>query len=41
VEHYHLNTAFGNRVLDYCREAGIELAPDFIAKLKAHHALEE
>lgn len=41
VRHYHLNTALGNRVLDYCRDAGIALAPDFLAKLRVHHALEQ
>lgn len=41
VRHYHINTALGNRVLDYCREAGIVLTPEFIAKLRLHHALED
>jgi len=41
VRHYQLNTALGNAVLEYCREAGIELTPEFIANLKAHHALEQ
>ena len=41
VRHYHINTALGNRVLEHCRDAGIELAPDFIARLKLHHALEQ
>jgi hypothetical protein len=41
VRYFHLNTALGNKVLDYCRDAGITLEPDFIARLKAHHALEE
>ncbi|MFW6437711.1 MAG: hypothetical protein ACOCZ7_01750, partial [Armatimonadota bacterium] len=41
VRHYHLNTALGNGVLDYCDEAGIELTPEFIDDLKAHHALEQ
>ncbi len=41
VRHYHINTALGNAVLDYCRDAGIALAPEFIARLKLHHALEE
>ena len=41
VRYFHLNTALGNRVLDYCRDQGIDLEPDFIARLRAHHALEE
>ncbi|MGC9316660.1 MAG: hypothetical protein ACP5KN_01335, partial [Armatimonadota bacterium] len=34
VRHYHINTALGSRILDHCRDAGIELDPDFIARLK-------
>lgn len=41
VRHYHLNTALGNGVLDYLREAGITLNPEFIAKLRLHHAMDE
>lgn len=41
VRHSHINTALGNDVLDHCRKAGIVLNPDFIAKLKLHHPLEE
>ncbi len=41
VRYYQLNTALGNDVLGYLREAGIALDPAFIAKLRAHHALEE
>lgn len=41
VRYYHLNTALGNRVLEYCRDAGIVLAPDFIAKLRVNHPLAE
>ncbi len=41
VQHYHLNTALGNRILEHYRDAGIELAPEFIADLRAHHALED
>ncbi len=41
VEHYHLNTGLSNRVLEYCRDSGIELEPDFIARLKTHHPLED
>ncbi len=40
VRHHHLNTALSNRVLEHYRQAGVELAPDFIARLRAHHALE-
>ncbi len=41
VRYFHLNTTLGNSVLDYCRQAGIGLDPDFIARLRTHHALEE
>ncbi|HLS27138.1 MAG TPA: hypothetical protein VK041_00695 [Opitutales bacterium] len=41
VKHYHLNTALGNDLLNHLREADTELAPEFIEKLKAHHALEK
>lgn len=41
VRYYHLNTALGNRVLDYCRDAGIVLDPDFIGRLKLHYGLEQ
>ncbi|MBN2452620.1 MAG: hypothetical protein JXR77_19710 [Lentisphaeria bacterium] len=41
VRHAHVNTTLGKDILDYCREQGTVLTPDFIARLKAHHALEE
>jgi hypothetical protein len=41
VRHYQLNTALGNRVLEYIRDKGIELTPEFIDSLKAHHPLED
>lgn len=41
VRHFHLNTALGNRVLVYCRDRGIELKDDFVARLKSHHAMED
>ena len=41
VRYFHLNTTLGNSVLQYCREAGIALTPEFIARLRSHHALEE
>ncbi|MFW6157152.1 MAG: hypothetical protein ACOC7J_07515, partial [Armatimonadota bacterium] len=41
VRHYHLNTALGNHVLDYCREEGIELTDEFVDSLKLHHAMEQ
>jgi hypothetical protein len=41
VRHYQLNTALGNRVLEYVRDEGIELEPEFIDSLKAHHPLED
>jgi hypothetical protein len=40
VKHYHLNTALGNEVLKHCEESGMALSPEFISKLKSHHALE-
>jgi hypothetical protein len=41
VRGYHINTALGNHVINYCAEAGITFDPAFIEKLKLHHALEE
>jgi hypothetical protein len=41
VRHYHLNTALGNRVMDFYRRQGTELNPDFIAMLKLHYGMEE
>ena len=41
VRHYHLNTRLGNEILNYCKSKNITLQPQFIAMLKAHHALEE
>jgi hypothetical protein len=41
VRHYQLNTALGNDVLRDLRARNIELTPEFIARLKCHHALEE
>ena len=40
VQHYHLNTALGNEILDYLKDKGIALSSDFLAKLKSHHELE-
>jgi len=40
VRHHHLNTALSNRVLEHCRQAGVELEPGFIARLRAQNALE-
>jgi len=40
VRHYHLNTALGNGILAHCKKQGIDLTPEFIGMLKAHHALE-
>ena len=40
VRHYHLNTALGNEVLNHFNSRQAGLTPEFIAKLKAHHALE-
>lgn len=41
VRHSHINTALGNEVVEHYRNAGIVLSPDFIAKLKLHHPLDE
>ena len=41
VRYYQLNTALGNRIVAYCRDQGIELDPDFIARLRAHHDMED
>ena len=41
VRGYHINTALGNHVINYCEDAGIAFDPAFIEKLKLHHALEE
>jgi len=40
VRHYHLNTALGHGVLAHCKAKGIALTPEFVAKLKLHHALD-
>lgn len=41
LQHYHLNTALGNEVLDHWKEKGAPLSPEFVAKLKSHHELED
>ena len=41
VRHYHINTGLGNRILDYARDEGIELDPEFIGRLKLNHALQQ
>ncbi len=41
VQHYHINTALGPRILDHIREEGVTLDPDFIERLKLRHALED
>lgn len=41
LRHYHLNTGLGNEILNYLESQGTKFAPEFIAKLKAHHALED
>ncbi len=40
VRYYQLNTALGNQVIEYYRDQGTELNPDFLAKLRAHHGME-
>ncbi len=40
VQHYHLNTALGNDVIDHLKNSGTTLTPEFIAQLKLHHDLE-
>lgn len=39
LEHYHLNTALANSLLRYLREQGIELSPEFVARLRSHSPL--
>ena len=41
VRHYHLNTALGNRIVEYYRRQGTPLNPDFIAKLRLHHDMDK
>lgn len=41
VRHYHLNTGLGNEVINYFKSQKAGLTSEFIAKLRAHHALEE
>jgi hypothetical protein len=40
VQHYHLNTALGNDVINHLKNSGTTLTPEFIAQLKLHHDLE-
>jgi len=37
VQHYHLNTALGNDVLNHLESKGIVLSSDFMAKLMSHY----
>jgi len=37
VEHYHLNTALGNEVVDHFLSKGTVLSSGFITKLKSHY----
>ena len=37
VQHFHLNTALGNEILDYLKGKEIVLSSDFIAQLKTHY----
>jgi len=41
LNHYHLNTALGNDVLRHLEAAGVVVSPEFVAKLRSHHALED
>ena len=41
VRYYHINTMLSNRIIEHYRRQGIELNPDFIAKLKLHHGMED
>lgn len=41
VRHFHLNTALCNRIIEHYRSQGMKLNPDFIAKLKLRHGMEE
>jgi len=41
VRHYHINPTLGNGIIEHYRRQGMELNPDFIAKLKLHHGMED
>ena len=37
VQHYHLNTALGNEIVEYFRRKDVSFTPDFMAELSSHH----
>jgi hypothetical protein len=39
VQHYHLNTALGNEILEGLQREGVALSPGFLAKLSCHYEL--
>jgi hypothetical protein len=41
VRFYHINTTLGNQIIEHYMRQGTELNPDFIAKLKLHHGMED
>lgn len=41
VQHYHLNTALGNDLLDHLEKEKISVSADFVRQLKSHHELED
>ena len=41
VKHHHINTTLANDVLAHLRRQSIALTPEFVTRLRAHHALEE
>ena len=40
VQGYHLNTRLGDEVLNYLEAQGTTLSPEFIDRLRSHHALQ-
>lgn len=37
VQHYHLNTALGNEVVEYFNREGVAISSDFLAMLNSHY----
>ena len=41
LRHYHLNTGLSREVVGHLKATGVKLAPEFVARLKANHELDE
>jgi hypothetical protein len=41
LQHFHLNTSLDNQIVHHHRAKGSALSPEFVAKLKSRHALED